>query len=61
VVHGTEDATVPYSHGIRLHEMAPEPKFFTWIHGGSHNDIYTTYSDVYYSSLRKFTEFLSEN
>jgi fermentation-respiration switch protein FrsA (DUF1100 family) len=59
VVHGTADETVPYEHGIQLYEKAPEPKFFTWIQDGTHNNIYTEYADVYYSSLQRLTDFIS--
>jgi fermentation-respiration switch protein FrsA (DUF1100 family) len=37
VAHGREDKMIPFSHGQRLYEAAPEPKRFVEIQGG-HND-----------------------
>ena len=59
LVHGTDDETVPFSHGQRLHELAPSPKFFTWIDGGRHSDLIDSYTDVYYSSLGRFVDYIS--
>ncbi|MGC9452267.1 MAG: alpha/beta hydrolase [Oceanipulchritudo sp.] len=60
VMHGTRDGTVPFRHGVRLLEAAPEPKFFTWFDGGKHNDLIEAYPDAYYSSIRKFVEFMED-
>jgi len=40
VVQGTEDFIIPYSHGVKLYEAAPEPKSLITIEGGGHNDMY---------------------
>ena len=36
IVHGTEDAIVPFKHGERLFEEAKEPKVFVRVIGGDH-------------------------
>jgi hypothetical protein len=36
VIHSPDDDTIPYRHGQRLFELAPEPKTFLEIHG-DHN------------------------
>jgi len=59
VIHGTEDEVVPFPHGTALYEAAASPKFFAWIDGGGHSDVVDMYSDVYYSSLQKFSDFIS--
>jgi fermentation-respiration switch protein FrsA (DUF1100 family) len=58
IFHGTADRTVPFSHGQQLYEAAPEPKFFSWIDGGGHNDLPETYPEIYHSSLEAFTSHL---
>ncbi|WP_170181773.1 alpha/beta hydrolase [Phreatobacter stygius] len=41
IVHGDRDATMPIEHGLRLFALAPEPKRFARIAGGSHNDLWS--------------------
>lgn len=60
VIHGTDDEKVPFAHGVRLYEKATQPKHFTWLDKGTHNDILETYSEIYYSSLTRFTELISQ-
>jgi len=36
IIHSPDDEIIPYHHGQRLYELAPEPKQFLEIHGG-HN------------------------
>lgn len=59
ILHGTDDGTIPFSHGRRLYESAPDPKGFTWVQGGKHNDLIEVYPDTYYSSLERFMRSLS--
>jgi pimeloyl-ACP methyl ester carboxylesterase len=56
VMHGTDDMVVPFSHGKKLFELAPEPKSFTWINAGSHSALIDTYQDTYLDSLKRFTD-----
>ncbi|NDV62106.1 alpha/beta hydrolase [Puniceicoccales bacterium CK1056] len=60
-LHGSDDRVVPFSHGKALMEKAPKPKFFSWFSGGGHNDLIESYPESYYSSIRRFTEFLNED
>lgn len=39
ILHGTEDSTIPFSHGQQLYAAANEPKIFIPIIGGEHNDL----------------------
>jgi pimeloyl-ACP methyl ester carboxylesterase len=61
LLHGSNDRVVPFSHGQALFEKAPKPKFFSWFSGGGHNDLLDSYSDSYYSSIIRFSEFISAN
>lgn len=47
-LHGTDDSIVPYAHGRRLYELAPEPKQFITVEGADHNDLAPVYGlDAY--------------
>ncbi|MEX0331943.1 MAG: alpha/beta hydrolase [Puniceicoccaceae bacterium] len=54
VIHGTEDRVIPFSHGKALYEAAPGQKSFTWLDGGTHNNLIEAYRDSYYSSVTRF-------
>jgi len=59
VMHGTADSVVPFSHGSKLHELARQPKFFTWFDEGGHNDLVESFPEIYRSSLHRFVEEIS--
>lgn len=47
-LHGTDDRIVPFSHGRRLHDLAPQPKRFIEVEGADHNDLVAVYGlDAY--------------
>jgi uncharacterized protein len=54
VLHGDRDATVPFSHGERVFEVASQPKSFHRIVGASHNDTFIVGGEEYYGALREF-------
>lgn len=39
IIHGESDEVIPWSHGRRLHELAPEPRQFHRLAGAGHNDL----------------------
>jgi fermentation-respiration switch protein FrsA (DUF1100 family) len=39
VLHGDRDEIVPFTHGQRLFEAAPEPRLFHRVAGAGHNDL----------------------
>jgi fermentation-respiration switch protein FrsA (DUF1100 family) len=53
VVHSRDDETIPYSHGVALHEAAPDPKEFLEIRG-SHNEGFLSSGERYVEGLRRF-------
>jgi len=55
VIHSPEDDIIPYRHGQRLFELAPEPKTFLEIHGG-HNEGWYESGMVYTRGIAKFLE-----
>ena len=61
IVHGESDEIVPFWHGRRLFEAAPEPKEFYPIKGASHNDTYVVGGKAYLDVLGRFLDRLSRN
>jgi fermentation-respiration switch protein FrsA (DUF1100 family) len=59
VLHGERDTTVPFVHGRRLFEAAPEPKRFFAIPGAGHNDTYVIGGDAYWQAWKGFLDDLS--
>jgi hypothetical protein len=57
VVHSREDEIVPFEFGVRLFEVANEPKRFVEI-AGSHNDGFLTCGDAYEQAWVKWLEFV---
>ncbi len=53
IIHSPDDEIIPYSHGQKLYDAAPEPKYFTRIHGG-HNTGYMESRDQYLRGLDDF-------
>ena len=54
IVHGESDEIVPFWHGRRLFEAAPEPKEFYPIKGARHNDTYVVGGKAYLDALGRF-------
>ena len=53
IIHGTKDGIVPYQHGVKLYELANDPKGFWTNEGGGH------ITALWNPSIRKyFLEFL---
>jgi len=55
VVHGRDDEVVPFRHGRRLFEAAPQPRAFLEIPGG-HNDSRMLHDPRYREALRRMIE-----
>ena len=56
VLHGDRDEVVPFSHGKRVFDAAPRPKWFYTIAGAGHNDTYLVGGDAYFAALRRHIE-----
>lgn len=53
-VHGFEDETVPYDHGLQLWDAASSPKAFLSLRRAQHNDLHLRTSLLYHRALRRF-------
>jgi len=54
ILHGEDDEIVPFWHGRRLFELAPEPKMFVAVPGAHHNDFVEVAGPRYARALRDF-------
>jgi fermentation-respiration switch protein FrsA (DUF1100 family) len=53
VLHSKNDEIIPFSHGQRLYQAAPQPKAF-FVMGGGHNDGFFVSGDAYVHALGDF-------
>jgi len=60
IVHGEDDEIVPFDHGRRLFEAAPEPKMFYAVKGAHHNDLFLVGGEAYLNVLARFLATLGE-
>lgn len=60
VMHGREDRIIPFWHGQKLFDAAPEPKQHLWIEDAQHNDYVHTAGEAYLKSFQSFMELVSE-
>ncbi len=61
IVHGENDEIVPFQHGRRLFEAAPEPKELYVVKGAHHNDLYLVGGTAYLDVLGRFLGRLGGN
>lgn len=55
VIHGVEDATIPFAMGREVFDAAQEPKSFLPVEGGDHSDCYIVGGDAYWQAWRELT------
>ena len=53
VIHGEEDATIPFSMGRKVFDAAPEPKAFLPVAGADHSDCYLVGGAEYWEAWRE--------
>jgi len=54
-IHGTSDAVVPYSHSIKMHTIAADPKELVILDGVGHIDaLLSHHADTYRNKIRDF-------
>ena len=56
IIHGKEDRVVPFSHGKRLYEEAPEPWGALWLERAGHNDIDSTWRHELFQKIHHFLD-----
>ncbi len=55
-IHGTQDQTIPFSHGQRNYEAYQGSKVSCWIEGAGHSDLYEIAGDHYQDSVLQFID-----
>ncbi len=61
IMHGTEDAVVPYVMASQLFEASLEPKFFYPVEGAAHDGLYMLERKDYLKRLEEFLNFCEGN
>lgn len=56
ILHGDRDRIIPFRHGKKLFEKAPEPKQFVHIPGAGHNNIIATAGESYWQKIKEFLQ-----
>jgi fermentation-respiration switch protein FrsA (DUF1100 family) len=54
VIHGTDDEIIPFWHGQKLYDAAPESKQHLWIEGGTHYDYVYVAGHEYIDAVQRF-------
>jgi fermentation-respiration switch protein FrsA (DUF1100 family) len=58
IIHGTRDEVIPFTHGKRLYDAAPEPRLALWVEGAHHNDVTAVAGPRYVAALKAFVGLL---
>ena len=62
IMHGTQDSVLPFRHGKKLYDAAPEKKMHLWINDAEHSDYAYVAGDDYIASFQAFINLVrSEN
>ena len=54
IMHGDRDRIIPFAHGRKLYEKAPQPKRFYHVQGAGHNNIIAAAGENYWQCLKEF-------
>ena len=62
VIHGEQDDTIPFSHGLGLYQVSPSKvKSFLPLPEASHNDLFDCYPEEIYDAISTFIQQLPES
>jgi len=56
IIHGTEDGTVPFSHGKKLFDAANDPKEFYPVDNAGHNDVHVVADKAFWEKISGFLD-----
>ena len=61
VMHGKADTTIPFWHGQKLFDAAPDPKQCLWVDGAGHDDLSMVAGSRYWDSIRQFAALIKSH
>lgn len=56
IIHGDRDRIIPFKHGKKLYDTAPEPKMFFHVPGAGHNNLIAAAAENYWQKLNDFLQ-----
>jgi len=59
VIHGMQDQIIPFWHGQKLYDQAPEPKRCLWVQAG-HDDVYWMAGESYWTAMKQLCKLMEE-
>lgn len=54
IIHGKQDALIPFKHGLSLFKACTTPKESVWVEQGTHNNLTDTLGQEYYNIIQNF-------
>ncbi|MDJ1183544.1 alpha/beta hydrolase [Roseofilum casamattae] len=60
IIHGTEDESIPFTHGEQLLSLAPGPTQFLFVEDAGHNDVQWVAGDRYLVALQSFIKLVQQ-
>ena len=60
VMHGTDDHTIPFSHGVALYHAAPGVKRCLWVQHADHGNVPELAGNRYTQAIKEFTRLLDK-
>lgn len=60
VMHGSNDRTVPFSHGEKLFAAAKEPKRSFWVFDAGHNNFLDRAGERYWTTMAEFRDVVDQ-
>jgi abhydrolase domain-containing protein 17 len=61
LMHGEADDIIPFWHGQKLFDLAPEPKLAYWVSGAGHNDLSDVAASMYWERIENFASLLERD
>jgi fermentation-respiration switch protein FrsA (DUF1100 family) len=61
VIHGKQDAVIPFEHSQKLFELASTPKLSFWVDDANHNNLPEVAGERYQQQLKVFVNLIEQN
>jgi abhydrolase domain-containing protein 17 len=54
VIHGENDQTIPFIHGISIYDSVTGPKSYLWLPEAGHNNVFDSSPSQYLAKIKEF-------